>query len=223
MPNRIANATVLPVNDSYFHTEYGCSAPSVFSATYDYGNAFYSVQYGLTYIIILSSYSDTRVGSIQYQWLEQELSRVNREVTPWLVIAMHTQFYTTFKGHDQESQTIVMKDSMEVLFAQYRVNFVVSGHDHAYMRSKSVFHGVVDESSLAPVYIIVGEGGNKEGHVKEYLNPDPEIWVASRDKTVYGFGSLLIVNKTHAYWKWIMNESDRPFVDETLFYNSLYF
>lgn len=224
MPNRIANASVLPVDESYFHSEYGCSAPSVFLGNYDFGNAFYSFQYGLAHVIVLSSYSDTRIGSVQYNWLAQELARVNRIKTPWVIVAMHTQFYTTFQGHNNETQTIRMRDAMEDLFLQYRVNLIVSGHDHAYMRSTSMFRGVLDESQLSPVYIIVGEGGNKEGHVKDYIHKDPESWVASRDKTVFGFGSLIIINNTHLHWKWIMDESADVglFADEIWLYNSLY-
>ena len=66
---------------------------------------------------------------------------------------MHTQFYTTFKAHNDEQETVVMRDEMEKLFRDYHVNFVISGHNHAYMRSKPMFQGKVDKSGKSPIYI----------------------------------------------------------------------
>ena len=40
------------------------------------------------------------------------------------------------------------------------------------------FHGEVDESGESPLYMIVGEGGNRESHdVKNYVHEEPEDWV----------------------------------------------
>ena len=216
MPNRLGDAEVGLVDESWYHRKWGCAAPSQFQIKYDYGNAYYSFVYGQIKTIVLSSYSETRVGSIQYKWLEDELeNRVDRDVTPWVIVIMHTQFYTTFKGHDDEFQTIGMRNAMEPLFYKYGVNVVFSGHDHAYMRSKPMYNWKVDDNG--PVYLIVGEGGNREHHVKEYLHEVAEDWVDVRDKTVYGFGTLEVVNQTSANWKWIMdptNDDEISFTDD---------
>lgn len=168
--------------------------------------------------IVLSSYSDTRRGSNQYNWLLNELKHIDRRATPWLVVMMHTQFYTTFKGHNEEEETVVMREAMEGLFREYQVNLVFSGHDHAYMRSLPMFHGKVDASGKSPIYMIVGEGGNRESHVKNYVHEDPEDWVGVRDKSVYGFGTMEFVNETHANWKWIMDgNTGEKFEDDVWF------
>mmetsp|Transcript_3373 Transcript_3373/g.5194 ORF Transcript_3373/g.5194 Transcript_3373/m.5194 type:complete len:627 (-) Transcript_3373:79-1959(-) len=207
MPNRIQDADILPVEDHYRDSKWGCATPSQFIGTYDYGNAYYSFEYGLVKTIVLSSYSDTRKGSKQYNWLVEELESLDREETPWLVIMMHTQFYTTFKAHNDEEETVVMRGAMEELFLRYHVNLVFSGHDHAYMRSRPMFEGRVVENGQAPIYMIVGEGGNREEHVKDYLNENPEEWVEVRDKSVYGFGTLEVINATSAQWIWNMGGS----------------
>ena len=36
-------------------------------------------------------------GSRQYAWLEQDLQKVNREKTPWVVIGGHRAMYTSQK------------------------------------------------------------------------------------------------------------------------------
>ena len=125
---------------------------------------------------------------------------------------MHTPFYNTFANHGNERETVDMKASMEPLFQRYGVNIVLSGHVHAYMRSRPIYRGQVMEDGRAPIYMIVGEGGR--GHAKNYLNPDtPEPWVAVRDKSVYGFGLLNIMNATTAHWTWNMNAANRSSSD----------
>ena len=82
------------------------------------------------------------------------------------------------------------------------------------------FHGEVDESGESPLYMIVGEGGNRESHdVKNYVHEEPEDWVGVWDKNVYGFGTMLeFVNETHANWKWIMDgNTGENFEDDVWF------
>ena len=55
--------------------------------------------------------------------------------------------------------------------------------------------------------MIVGEGSNREDHVKNYIHEDPEDWVGTRDKSVYGFGTMEFVNETFANWKWVMDDT----------------
>ena len=228
MPNRLGPAIIGPADDSYFfnHTVDPwdtCATPSVFLGSYDYGNAYYSFTHGLAKVVVLSSYSDTREGSVQYNWLEQELESIDRTKTPWVIVMMHTQFYTTFLAHNDEIQTTIMREAMEPLFLRYNVNMVFSGHDHGYMRTKPVYRGEVDESGKSPVYLIVGEGGNREHHVSSYVNNDtPEDWVGVRDKTVYGFGTLEVIDESTARWKWIMDglsDEGGGFSDDVTFTN----
>ena len=206
MPNRIGDADIGVVDESYFHSKWGCAAPSVFQGHYDFGNAYFSFNYGMVKTIVLSSYSETSVNSNQYKWLQKELQSVNRIDTPWIIIMMHTQFYTTFRGHDDEYQTNEMHEAMEPLFYEYGVNFVFSGHDHAYMRTKNMFNYAIDKHG--PIYFILGEGGNREHHIKYYIHDKPEEWVNVRDKSVYGFGTFEVRNRTHVHWKWIMDPND---------------
>lgn len=224
MPNRISDAIISPVHDDDYEKwkpESTCATPSVYMGQYDYGNAYYSFEYGYMKIIVLSSYSANDVKSLQYKWLVNELKmiRKERQRTPWVIVMMHTQFYTTFKAHNDEKQTMIMKNAMEPLFKEYGVNIVISGHDHAYMRTKPLFEGQVDPSGKSPVYFIVGEGGNREGHVKRYLHEKPESWVAVRDLTVFGFGTLDVMNATHAKWQWNMDGRTDGFKDDVWFEN----
>jgi Calcineurin-like phosphoesterase len=132
-PNQIHPAVMEPVSFEYKKTLWNrsCSAPSVFQGVYNYGNSFYSYQHGLIYAIVLNSYTNCTKGSVQYEWLEEELGKYtqnhHRRKTPWLLVAFHAPLYTTFLGHVNELEAIQMKSALEPLFLQHGVNIIVSG------------------------------------------------------------------------------------------------
>uniref|UniRef100_A0A7S2JQG5 Acid phosphatase n=1 Tax=Leptocylindrus danicus TaxID=163516 RepID=A0A7S2JQG5_9STRA len=184
-------------------TDAGC--PSVFvDGRYDWGNSYFSTTYGPAKIIFMNSYTASHVGSNQYQWMESELRSIDRRTTPWLFVVVHCPIYNTFENHHDEAQTIEFKEAMEPLFVKHHVNIVFSGHEHAYMMSRNVAFGSLNVDG--PQYIIIGDGGNREG-LGHYFNPDiAEGWVLKRDITSFGFGALSIKNSTHAEWNWIPND-----------------
>lgn len=220
-PNRIKPAHMRPISDAYRDTLWNkdCSAPSVFVGHYTYGNAFYSYTHGPVHIIVLNSYTYTIKGSKQYQWLVEELeSRVDRNSTPWLMVSFHAPLYTTFVGHAEELEEVNMKKAMEPLFSEHHVNFVVSGHDHAYMRTHPLLSGKVVNASDGPVYLTLGAGGNREGHSAGFINEEPEEFVAFRTLHDFGFGSLTVYNATHAFFKWISDGLSKEGVDDQVWF-----
>lgn len=101
-PNRIGPPEMLPVDENvrrHLPNE-TCIHPSGVSFHYDYGNSFYAYIHGLAHVVVLNSYTDTTTDSVQYKWLEKQLSEVDRMTTPWLLVSFHTPFHTTFIGHN---------------------------------------------------------------------------------------------------------------------------
>jgi len=178
--------------------------PSTFQSVYNYGNSFYSFDVGFTHVIYLNAYTRTDMNSAQYIWLEGDLREVNRKVTPWIVVVSHCPWYNSNKAHHNETQTYLMKQSMEPLFLKYRVNVVFTGHVHAYERSHPVYNDMIIVG--APVYIVIGDGGNLEGHATTYYEPAP-VWSAYRNGTQYGYGLWTVHNHTHAHWVWYKNKN----------------
>jgi len=166
---------------------------------HDYGNSFYSFTYGPAYIIVLNSYASVDPGSKQYEWLVKELEGVDRTVTPWLLCMIHCPLYNTFHHHYRDIQLVKGREYLEPLFYSYRVNGVFSGHVHAYQRTRNVYKDKVDR--LGPMHVIVGEGGKTIN--TEARSVQPEEWIAVRDETAYGYGQLILHNKTTAEWRWI--------------------
>lgn len=83
---------------------------------------------------MLGSYTDFGPGSNQYRWLESDLKKVDRSKTPWLIVIIHAPWYNSNVDHQGEKQSVDMKESMEGLLYEARVDVVFAGHVHAYER-----------------------------------------------------------------------------------------
>ncbi|XP_040364424.1 purple acid phosphatase-like [Rosa chinensis] len=94
---------------------------------------WYSIKRASSYIIVLASYSAYGKYTPQYVWLEQELSKVNRSETPWLIVLMHSPLYKSYNYHYMEGES--MRVMFEPWIVQYKVDMVFSGHVHAYEQS----------------------------------------------------------------------------------------
>ncbi|RRT43804.1 hypothetical protein B296_00056162 [Ensete ventricosum] len=121
----------------------------------------------------------------QYQWLERDLEMVDRTVTPWLIATWHPPWYSTYKAHYREAEC--MRVEMEELLYSYGVDIVFNGHVHAYERSNRVYNYSLDP--CGPVYITVGDGGNREKMAVNHADdlggcPDP---LTTPDEYMGGF------------------------------------
>ncbi|KZV34852.1 hypothetical protein F511_00754 [Dorcoceras hygrometricum] len=183
-------------------------------------NFYYSFDASGIHFLMLGAYVDYNQRSTQYVWLENDLKKVDRSKTPWLVAAWHPPWYNG-------------------------VDIVFSGHVHAYERMNRVYNYTLD--SCGPVYITIGDGGNIEkvdvdhadepGMCPSAQDNIPEIggvchmnfssgpakgrfcwdtqpeWSAYRESS-FGHGILEVVNSTHALWTWHRNQDiykeDKP-------------
>lgn len=73
----------------------------------------------------------------QWRWLAEELKRVDREKTPWLIVIMHTPIYNSNEKHFDEGES--MRIVFESWFIHYKVDIIFAGHVHAYERSVRLF------------------------------------------------------------------------------------
>jgi hypothetical protein len=110
-----------------------------------------------------------------------------------------------------------MRDAMEALLYGARVDAVFAGHVHAYERFKRVYQG--KEDPRGPMYVTIGDGGNREGLADKYIDPQPETSVFR--EASFGHGRLQVVNATHALWTWHRNDDDEPVVADHAWITSL--
>ncbi|KAL6535047.1 Purple acid phosphatase 15 [Orobanche minor] len=197
---------------------------------------YYSFDAGGIHFVVLGGYVAYNRSDDQYKWLQKDLAKVDREVTPWLVATWHPPWYTTYTAHYREAEC--MKVAMEDLLYQYGVDIVFNGHVHAYERSNRVYKYTLDP--CGPVYIAIGDGGNREKmaitHADDPGNcPEPSstpdefmggfcaynftwgsadgnfCWDRQPEYSAYressfGHGILEVKNETHALWTWHRNQ-----------------
>ncbi|GMY33925.1 purple acid phosphatase 15 isoform X1 [Fagus crenata] len=129
---------------------------------------YYSFNAGGIHFIMLGAYIAYNKSGDQYKWLERDLANVDRSKTPWLVAAWHPPWFSSYKAHYREVEC--MRVAMEELLYSHGVDIVFNGHVHAYERSNRVYNYNLDP--CGPVYIMVGDGGNREKMAIEHAD-DP--------------------------------------------------
>ncbi|CAI9097761.1 OLC1v1034246C1 [Oldenlandia corymbosa var. corymbosa] len=180
-------------------------------------NLYYSFEVAGVHVIMLGSYTDFDPNSTQYIWLQTDLKNVDRSRTPWLIVLIHAPWYNSNHAHQGETESVDMKKDMEDLLYQARVDVVFAGHIHAYERFIRVYKDQAD--NCGPVYINIGDGGNREGLATDYIEPQPKISVFR--EASFGHGELEVVNATHAQWSWHRNDDDEAVLGDLIWLTSL--
>ena len=122
------------------------------------GAAWYSFDYGIVHVVQISSEHDWTVGSDQWRWLQADLVAVDRHVTPWVCVTAHRMLYST--QSDQGGTPTLMREHLEDLINEHKVNLFLSGHQHSYERFCPVVNGTcVTAGQRAPQYIVAGTAG----------------------------------------------------------------
>lgn len=106
----------------------------------------------------------------QIEFLEADLSSVDRTITPWVVVGGHRPWYSTGSS---SSVCAPCQAAFEPLFYKYGVDLAIFGHVHNSQRFLPANNSVADPNGMndpkAPLYIVAGGAGNIE---VSYLTPD---------------------------------------------------
>lgn len=177
-------------------------------------NLYYSFEVAGVHVVMLGSYTDFREHSKQYKWLQADLASVNRAITPWLIVLLHAPWYNTNTAHQGEGEK--MRQAMEPLLYAANVDIVFAGHVHAYERFARLYNN--ETNPCGPVYITIGDGGNREGLASEFNEPQPKISLFR--EASFGHGELRIDNATRARWSWHRNQDDESVIADEVWINS---
>ncbi len=121
---------------------------------------YYSFDYANIHIISLDSHDENRnTGSPMLTWLENDLAATTQK---WIIVIFHHPPYS--KGsHDSddssENRMIEMRENVLPICESYGVDLVLSGHSHAYERSKLINGHYGFSNTYDPVLHDV-DGGN---------------------------------------------------------------
>ncbi|GMH45633.1 hypothetical protein BSKO_13590 [Bryopsis sp. KO-2023] len=130
---------------------------------------WYSFEMGPVHFLTFSGEHDFLPGSEQYQFMDEDLSAVDRSATPWVVVAGHRPMYLSITPYHRRggyyTVSIELQQHMEPLLMKHKVDMMWGGHHHSYHRTCPVYKqkcvGVTENSgtALAPVHFVFGTAG----------------------------------------------------------------
>uniref|UniRef100_A0A1A9WVN1 Purple acid phosphatase n=1 Tax=Glossina brevipalpis TaxID=37001 RepID=A0A1A9WVN1_9MUSC len=209
-----------------------------FSMPNDWENLFYSYNLGPIHFISISTevYYFLNYGMkplvFQYNWLENDLKEAtkkeNRIKQPWIIVYGHRPMYCSNADNDDctHSETLTRVGwpffhafGLEDLFYSYGVDVEIWAHEHTYERLWPIYNYTVMNGSqaepyrnpMAPVHIITGSAGCKEGHDNFIHNISNWSAFHSQD---YGYTRLRAYNSTHLHFEQVSDDQRGAIVDE---------
>ncbi|CAF1458556.1 unnamed protein product [Adineta steineri] len=188
-----------------------------------YLNSWYSFDYGFVHVISISCESDFPLApsgnlldtTTQVSWLKNDLSKINRTITPWVIVQCHRAWKGSISKADIKEDGIIncpsCKAAFESLLIQYNVDLYLAGHVHWYERI--CLNGVVNTTQyvnpIGPVYLINGAIGSPEGNDVLSQRSNDSCFLT----TDPGFGFLTITDPSHATFTYY-RVSDMAILDQ---------
>ncbi|ALC48861.1 CG1637, partial [Drosophila busckii] len=201
-------------------------------------NLFYSFDLGPVHFIGISTevYYFLNYGLktlvFQYEWLKQDLAAANkpeqRAQRPWIIIYGHRPMYCSNENDNDctHSETLtrvgwpfVHMFGLEPLLYEYGVDVAIWAHEHSYERLWPIYdynvrNGTYSspyENPRAPVHIVTGSAGCKEGR-EPFKGKIPE-WSAFHSQD-YGYTRLKAHNRTHLYFEQVSDDQQGAIIDK---------
>eukprot|EP01123_Difflugia_compressa_P012086 TRINITY_DN5046_c1_g2_i3.p1 TRINITY_DN5046_c1_g2~~TRINITY_DN5046_c1_g2_i3.p1 ORF type:complete len:556 (-),score=91.44 TRINITY_DN5046_c1_g2_i3:58-1725(-) len=151
---------------------------------------WYSFNYGNLHIAIVSLEHNFTENSPQWIWLKNDLSRVDRNTTPWVILCTHRPFYSSGQTEGDHKMEEHIRSEMEELIYNYGVDLVLGGHYHNYERTCPLYKEKCIKKG--PIHVVAGTAGTEIGDKWDY--PVPK-WSIFRMST-YGHVQFIAHNST---------------------------
>jgi len=166
----------------------------------DNGNGlfWYSYDYGMVHMIMISTEHNFSPNSTQYNWIEKDLAMVDRKLTPWVFIGGHRAMYASQKIQSDYVVAENMQRLFEDLLYKYKVDIAFWAHYHSYERTCKVYKNKCVQDGV--IHIVVGSAGMGRDGEGWY----PKEWSLFR-RSAYGYNRITAVNATSLYYEWVEN------------------
>lgn len=130
----------------------GNNSKAIYNIPTENNGDYYSFKYGNVYFAVINYTKDAAKLQQAADWLVED---ANASDATWKVVAVHQPPYFTNPtgGND------LIHEILPPACDKANIDFVFSGHDHTYTRTKPLVDGKVDESGT--VYMISGTTGDK--------------------------------------------------------------
>jgi Icc-related predicted phosphoesterase len=95
------------------------------------GEQWYSFDYANAHFMML----DTEANKLDAQadWMREDVKKIDRQKTPWLIAVFHKAPYTC--GSKHQSDSVAPRATWQPVFDELKVDLVLTGHVHNYQRS----------------------------------------------------------------------------------------
>jgi hypothetical protein len=145
----------------------------------------------------------------QLSWLETDLAGVDRERTPWIVVAGHRPWLSS------NPVCKPCQKAFQGILDRFKVDIVLSGHIHLYERLAVTGKSTIGDHSAESWHIVNGAAGHYDG-LDKFRGPPIE---ASRKviDTVYGWSLFEVHNCTHLSTTFIASGNNSVLDHATLF------
>eukprot|EP00730_Choanoeca_flexa_P014543 TRINITY_DN6397_c0_g1_i1.p1 TRINITY_DN6397_c0_g1~~TRINITY_DN6397_c0_g1_i1.p1 ORF type:complete len:368 (+),score=72.75 TRINITY_DN6397_c0_g1_i1:338-1441(+) len=184
--------------------------------TSSWDKPWYSFDYGVIHLLVISTEHDFAKGSEQWNFVHDDLEKLNRTATPWVIFGGHRPFYIDSDNYDKPSGdqpvAIAQRAAFEDLLYDHQVDLVWGAHHHSYQRSCKVYKSKCQsgEGYQGPVVVDLGMAGASNSQNIPHHKPD--MWVMV-DDSHHGF-TRVHANTTHFVQEYIRGD-DRQ-VHDTL-------
>lgn len=165
-------------------------------------NMYYAWSYGRTHFQAINS--ETALDTMDFhkkniKFFDEDLNAVDRTATPFVVTHFHRPMYCTNEGScSKVGKTNKLTKQAEDIFLKAQVDVCITGHVHEYERTYPMKDAALVSKDLsastyqAPIYIVQGASGNREGNKGSFPDSPPD-WSAAHSNEV-GYGIMTVEN-----------------------------
>lgn len=132
---------------------------------------WYTLQLGCVYVVALSTEHELRPGSPQHAFLTKALQRVDRTVTPWVVLEGHRPYHISSSWDGDQDFARYYREAVGDLVEEH-VDVILGAHHHTYQRTCRFRAGrCVGDSEEGVLNMIIGMGGASHSRPNATMPP----------------------------------------------------
>lgn len=125
----------------------------------------YSFDYGNAHFAVLNTNDALSVSLSQLRWLYNDMRSTDKD---WKIVFMHKSPYTLGKD-GKWPDALYTKETVTRICEATGVDLVMSGHDHQYLRTKSLRNNRVVADGEGVTYVLAGTAGSKRYEVRDFM------------------------------------------------------
>lgn len=123
-------------------------------------DGWYSFAQGPVHFVMMNTEKDASFGTRQYEFLDQDMSSVDRVKTPWIIFCAHRPMYSSPYTNGSINPRAIWWKDIEDLLIKHKVKLALYGHVHNAEVTCPMYRGrCVKNNDSAPVHAVIGNAG----------------------------------------------------------------